>query len=171
MVNNRNKLLKLGVMLACLMFSHSAHAAKPTILDLSVAPDIELTDFNGTTYKLSQFKGKMVALHFWASWCVPCRVEMPIMEAFIKENPQAVVLPISTDSNPQSAMDFLDNVNVSIPLMFGGREVTDAFQVRAIPTTIIVDKDRRFLYRIHGQAPWATKDFKDLMLGFRYRLP
>lgn len=146
-------------------------AAKPIPLDLSIAPNIELSSFNGRTFHLSDFRGRMIALHFWASWCVPCRVEMPIMGRFIADNPNAVVLPISVDRNPKAAMRFLDQIGVSIPLMFAGKTVTDLFQVRAIPTTIILDKDRRFLYKVFGQTPWNAKDFKDLLLGFRPRLP
>lgn len=154
-----------------LLWSTPAHAVKPVALDLSFAPDITMRDINGRSITLSQFKGHMVALHFWASWCGPCRTEIPKMARFIREHPNAAVLPVSLDTNPQAAMRFLDQIGVGIPLMFAPMSVASAYGVRAVPTTIIIDRDMRKLYAVHGEAPWLEKDFSDLLLGFRARLP
>lgn len=161
----------LALVVAVLLCSQPASAVRPVPLDLRIAPDMEMTALDGKTYSLSQFRGHMIALHFWASWCVPCRREVPMMARFIHANPGAVVIPVSVDATPQAAMHFLDTVNASIPLMFAPSSVAAAFGVRAIPTTIILDRDRRMLYRISGAAPWDSPEFRDLLLGFRARLP
>jgi len=163
------RLCVIGVLM--LINSFSAQASRPTPLDLSIAPNIEIKGFNGELYSLSQFKGHVVALHFWASWCVPCRREIPKMAEFIKRNHDAVVLPVSVDINHSSATKFLDQVNSSIPLMFAPLNTARKFGVTAIPTTIILDMDGRKLYKISGEAPWSENDFADLLLGFTSRLP
>jgi len=159
----------IGILM--LFSSLPAQAARPIPLDLSIAPNIEITGFNGELYSLAQFKGHVIALHFWASWCVPCRLEIPKMAEFVRQNPDAIVLPVSVDINHSSATEFLDQVNASIPLMFAPLNAARKFGVTAIPTTIILDMDGRKLYKISGEAPWGEPDFADLLLGFTARLP
>jgi len=157
--------------LAVFISAMPAQAIQPTPLDLSVAPNVAISGFNGEAYSLDQFKGHVVALHFWASWCVPCRDEVPNMARFINNNPDAVVLPVSVDVNHDSAARFLDSVNASMPLLFVPLSTARQFGVNAIPTTIILDMDGRKLYKISGAAPWGEPDFTDLLLGFTSRLP
>ncbi len=159
--------------IAALLLAAPAHAAPANVrgLDLRMAPDLVLRGLDGTTYRLSSFRGRVVAIHFWASWCVPCRHELPMLARFMRRHPDAVVLPISLDVNPQDAIRFARATGARVPMLFAPASVAYAFGVRAIPATIILDREGRMLYAVAGEAPWGAPDFARLLSGAIPRLP
>lgn len=111
------------------------------------APDFELTTVNGNNVKLSELKGKTVVINFFATWCPPCRAEMPgfisTMEEYAKVNSDIVFLFVDVDEDNTTVKDFLKERNYTIdPLMDKGGKVYSKYTLRGgIPTTTIVDTD------------------------------
>lgn len=111
------------------------------------ASDFELETLNGGKIKLSDLKGKVVVLNFFATWCPPCRAEMPgfisTMEEYDKKGSDVVFLFIDVDEDDETVKEFLNSRNYDIdPLLDKGGDVYSKFTLRGgIPTTTIVDKD------------------------------
>jgi thiol-disulfide isomerase/thioredoxin len=111
------------------------------------ASDFELTTLNGNKVKLSDLKGKTVVINFFATWCPPCKAEMPgfisTMEEYAKDNKDVVFLFVDLDEDNATVENFLKERNYTIdPLMDKGGEVYSKYTLRGgIPTTTIVDKD------------------------------
>ena len=104
--------------------------------------DFTLTDLQGKTWSLRQLKGKVVLVNFWATWCPPCRKEMPDLDAIYKElqSKGLVILAIS-DEDRATVEPFLAEHPVSYPILLDpGRKVNDQFVVRGIPKTFVYDR-------------------------------
>lgn len=136
-------------------------------------PDFELETLSGDVVKLSDLKGKKVILNFWASWCGPCKAEMPHMEKYYKENKDssnveiiAVNLTQAERGGFDKAIDkvekFVDAYKLTfpIPLDVDG-EVMDAYQIVPIPTTYMIGTDGKIKHWIRG--PMDEKMMNDLV--------
>jgi peroxiredoxin len=112
------------------------------------APDFELLDLTGETVRLSDYRGRPVILNFWATWCAPCRLEMPELQRaqaeFGDEGP--VVLTINQEESAERVGEFFDEVGLTLPaLLDSDLEVGKAYGAFFLPTTVIVDPDGRVL--------------------------
>lgn len=109
------------------------------------APDFSLTDLNGKEVKLSDLKGRPVMLNFWATWCPPCRTEIPILNKMYKETHASdnyEILGVATQSDQQTISAFAKEFNMLFPVMpDAGSRVTSLYHVLPIPTTFFIDKD------------------------------
>lgn len=118
---------------------------KPT--DRAMAPDFTLNDAEGEPIKLSAYRGTVVLLNFWATWCVPCRQEIPWFVEFQRSNRQRgfAVLGVSMDEGGwRSVRPFLENRHVNYPVMIGSDEVAARFGgLDALPLTLIIDRSGR----------------------------
>ena len=107
------------------------------------APDFTLTDMNGKQVSLSDFKGKVIVLDFWATWCGPCRMEIPsFIQLQSDYEDEVVVLGVSLDQGgPSAVVPFAEKMGINYPIVYGNGSVTQAYGgVRGIPTTFIIDK-------------------------------
>lgn len=128
-----------------------------------LARDIVLTDMSGKQVSLDSFKGKTVVLNFWATWCPPCRGEMPEFDELNKEfqkTGEAVLLAVNlTDGKretPERVAEFLRETGYTMTVLLDEKqEAASFFGVRYIPTTFILDKDGRLAGQIQGAT---TKD-------------
>ena len=118
------------------------------------APDFALTSLEGKTVKLSDFRGKAVLLNFWATWCEPCKIEMPwFVELQKKYGPQGLqVLGIAMDdSGVKEVGDFARKMNVNYPIVIGKEAVGDQYGgIPYLPSTFYIDRDGRVVDRIFG---------------------
>lgn len=120
------------------------------------AQDFELDTLNGNRIKLSDLKGKVVVINFFATWCPPCRAEMPgfisTMEKYAKDNESVVFLFVDVDEDSETVKEFLKERNYTIdPLMDKGAEVYSKYTLRGgIPTTTIVDEDGKIAAQHEG---------------------
>lgn len=117
------------------------------------APDFELTTLNGDNVKLSDFKGKRIMLNFWASWCPPCREEMPAMEKFYQDK-DAVVLAVNlTDMevNKKQVTDFTKRFGLTFPILLDEEgEVSSLYRISPIPTTYMIDSEGVIRHKAYG---------------------
>jgi peroxiredoxin len=104
------------------------------------APDFELKTLAGDTVKLSDLKGKKVMLNFWATWCPPCKAEMPAMEEFHKEAGEDIVI-LAVNIDPHlDVKAFVDENKITFPIPLDEEDtVNETYQVLSIPTTYFID--------------------------------
>ena len=105
------------------------------------APEFELQTLTGSRLRLSDMKGKVVLLNFWATWCAPCQQEMPLLQSRASRYPtDLVLLGIDFNENPSVVQDFVTNLNITFPILLDpGSKVQDLYRVRGYPTTLILD--------------------------------
>lgn len=121
------------------------------------ATDFTLPGLDGKAVKLSAYKGKVVLLNFWATWCGPCKEEMPAFERLRRQlDPDRfVLLTITTDLQRAGIKQFLANLNVQLPVLFDEQQdVSQAYLVRALPTTVFIDRQGALLGRAVGPREW-----------------
>ncbi len=116
------------------------------------APDFELKDADGRTVRLSDYRGKVVLLNFWATWCGPCKLEIPWFVEFEKElkDEGFAVLGISMDEGGWDVVKpYLESVRVNYRVLMGNEEVAMAYGgVESLPTTFLIDREGR-IARVH----------------------
>jgi thiol-disulfide isomerase/thioredoxin len=116
----------------------------PAASKRQAAPDFEARDLSGKTVKLSDFRGKVVVIDFWATWCGPCVRGMPVSAAVAKEfGDRVVFLPVDVDDRESAdkVKSFAEKKGWSFPLYLGGRAVGAKYGVSGIPHTVIVAAD------------------------------
>ncbi|HRE83082.1 MAG TPA: TlpA disulfide reductase family protein [Opitutaceae bacterium] len=109
-----------------------------------IAPAWRLKGLDGKDVTLSQFRGKVVLVDFWATWCAPCRAEMPAYVAIQKKYAEQglVIVGISLDAQgPVVVKKFIDSLGITYPVVMGNDDVTEAYKVRVMPTTFLVDRE------------------------------
>lgn len=105
------------------------------------APDFSVEVIDGGTFTLSESRGQPVVVNFWASWCGPCRTEIPDISAFAEANPDVTVVGIAVQDAEQTAREFAAEIDASYPLALGTTDVEDAYPNLGLPATYIVDEN------------------------------
>ena len=109
-----------------------------------IAPDFRLRLFNGGSFKLSDYKGKPVLINFLASWCIPCREEIPVLnEAYDEYKPKGVVfLAIAVDDTEENARKFIEEFKLSFPAgLDKSGDIKNAYGLYGVPMTLFIDKE------------------------------
>ncbi len=125
----------------------------------SMAAPFELTALDGKTVKSSELAGKVVLVNFWATWCGPCKEEMPSLARLQQELDPAhfAILTVTTDLQRQGITHFLSQLRVSLPVLFDeDQEVSRSFMVRGLPTTIVIAQDGTLVGRAVGPRAWDS---------------
>nr|WP_026286146.1 redoxin domain-containing protein [Salsuginibacillus kocurii] len=105
------------------------------------APDFTLETLTGETVSLSDYEGRPVFLNFWATWCPPCRAEMPDMERFY-EAYDMEILAVNLRENAEEVQSFVEELGLTFPILMDENvEVADAYNVQPIPTSYFIDSD------------------------------
>ncbi|TMG60741.1 MAG: TlpA family protein disulfide reductase [Chloroflexi bacterium] len=106
------------------------------------APDFEWTSLDGQTLRLSTYRGKVVVVNFWATWCPPCREEMPALQRVAASEPDVIVLEVDLMEPGDKARSFLDSLGLDRlqPVLDGDGATTRRFGVLSLPSTFFVDK-------------------------------
>jgi peroxiredoxin len=131
------------------------------------APNFTLRDLAGNVRSLSQLRGKVVLLNFWATWCGPCRVEMPAMEQLYRTLPRGEfeILAVSTD--PQGAAvtrPFQREMGFTFPILHDSEyRVGLTYGARTIPITFMVDRRGIVRQKIFGARDWDSPEARDLI--------
>jgi thiol-disulfide isomerase/thioredoxin len=122
-------------------------------------PDFTLPDVNGQTVKLSDVcrDNQVVLINFWASWCTPCRMEMPEFEELYRSNKANgfTILAINVDKDRAKADAYLQNKPVSFPILIDkGGELSNRLKIESLPTTILVRHDGKVESVYEGVEPY-----------------
>ena len=127
----------------------------------SMAAPFELTTLDGKVVKSSELAGKVVLVNFWATWCGPCKEEMPSLARLQKQlDPgQFALLTVTTDLQRQGIAHFFSQLGVSLPVLFDeDQEVSRSFMVRGLPTTIVIARDGTLVGRAVGPRAWDSPE-------------
>lgn len=144
----------LTVVLALAVFDA---AAADTVVRPSVAPPFSLHDLDGRLHRLSDFTGKVLVVNFWASWCVPCREELPSMNRAAKKLLQEPVtwLAVNVGEDRQAVAAFLTDFPIDFRVLLDSSgQVSQSWQVTGMPTTFVVDRQQRVTRKIVGKREW-----------------
>jgi len=132
-------------------------------LDGRSAPPLRLADMDGNSFDLASLRGKWVMVHFWASWCGPCRREMPLLDALKQEigDGQPRLVLVNTAEREDEIFAFLAVVGPNLTtLMDPDGLVTDQWQPRGLPATFFVDPEGRLRFQALGGRPWNGSDYQ-----------
>ncbi|MGA2358067.1 MAG: TlpA disulfide reductase family protein [Terriglobales bacterium] len=119
----------------------------------NLAPDFELQTLDGKNLKLSDLRGKAVLLNFWATYCGPCKVEMPWFVELQKEyGPQGfqIVGVANDDASTEDIAKFAKEMGINYPILIGKDSVSDSYNVSVLPTTFFLDRDGKLIAREFG---------------------
>lgn len=172
--------LVLVALAAFLWIAHSAHRnllqqqldqrapSQQLGTGMPMAADLTLESLDGKKSSLSDYKGKVLLLNFWASWCAPCMHEMPGLFAMQAELQAKglVVLGVNMDDNPSLGLAMLRKVagESAIPMFKGvNAPITDRFSIEGLPFTVLVDKNFKIVYAQPGEVDWGSPQAKDLV--------
>lgn len=125
------------------------------------APDFSLKDLNGRNVRLADFRGKVVFLNFFATWCVPCRAEMPAMERLHRDfkGKGLVVLAVDIQESARTVRPFVRELKLSFPaLLDEDGSVATMYAVRPVPATYLISRDGRIAWRAFGARDWDSAD-------------
>ena len=122
-------------------------------------PSLSLRDIDGKEHKLADYKGKVVLLNFWATWCDPCREEMPAMQRLQdKLAGKLVVLAVNYGEGPPRIKDFLGKVPVRFQVLLDrDTQAASAWKVKVLPTTLIIDPQQKIRYVAVGDVGWDSQ--------------
>jgi len=121
-------------------------------------PPLELTALDGVRHRLADYRGRVVLVNFWATWCAPCRAEMPSIERLRRslEGDPFIVLAVNVGEDAAAVRAFADQVPMGFPILLDrDSQVTHAWGARALPVTFIIGPDGRIRYRALGERDWA----------------
>jgi len=131
-------------------------------------PPLELADLQGAKHKLADYRGKVVLVNFWATWCVPCRDEMPSIERLraALEGRRFAVLAVNLAEPESRIRKFLEAVPVRFPVLLDrDTQASKAWQARLLPVTFIVGPDGAIRYRHVGELDWSRPEVREAILG------
>jgi peroxiredoxin len=128
------------------------------------APQFSLDARGGTKISLAQYKGQVVMLNFWASWCGPCRQEMPLLENIYKKYSKMgfTLIGVNVEPDSKAAEGFLQQTPVSFPVIYDkDSTVSKAYDVSGMPSTVIIDRKGNIRVLHRGYKPGDENEYLD----------
>ena len=139
-------------------FKDSLRAMDMQIIEGDVSYfDFSLTDINGKQVSLKDFQGKVIMLNFWATWCPPCRKEMPSMEVLYNKlkGRNFEMLAVNVQEDAKTVKDFINKNKYTFPVLIDTKaEAAARYQARSIPTTYIIDTNGKLAGGFIGAKEW-----------------
>jgi len=161
---NRSNVSKRGILAilsaVTLVLSSAAVMAIPA---KGKAPDFTLKSNHGNNVKLSEQRGKVIMINFWASWCAPCRKEMPLLEELYQRYKDGgfTLLGVNVEEDSSAAKDLLKEIQVSFPILFDSQNaVSQLYGVEAMPSTVILDRDGNLRFIHKGYQPGYEDEYQ-----------
>ena len=151
----RAPLLQVTGLLLCLPLLAHAQFQKSPWPASQPTPVLDLADLQGQRWTHERLKGRVVVLNFWATWCAPCKEEMPTLQD-LHDSPQApVVIAINVKEPKSRVQAFLNQRNLSLPVVLDERgEFARQWGVRVYPTTVLIAPDGQARWRVLGDLDW-----------------
>lgn len=132
----------------------------------TAAAPFDLISLDGAPMQLADMRGKVVVVNFWATWCGPCKDEMPAFERLRQKlDPERfALLTITTDLQREGIKQFLTNLHVQLPVLFDdNQDVSQAYLIRALPTTVLIDGQGALVGRAIGPREWDSSQSVHLL--------
>ena len=152
--------MRIAAVAATVLLSLPLLAAAPG----APAPPFSLGARTGGDVSLAQYKGQVVMLNFWASWCGPCRQEMPLLESIYKKYNKMgfTMLGVNVEPNSQAANDWLKATPVSFPILYDrDSKVSKLYDVAGMPSTVIIDRNGKLRVLHRGYKPGDENEYLD----------
>lgn len=149
-----SRLAKVTAAIAGVVLVHTAMASSLKVAEQ--APDFTLKSLSGPNLRLEEYRGQVVLINFWASWCGPCRQEMPILDRLHQryEDTGFAVLGVNVEGKVDPAQEIVDKTNVTFPVLIDeGQAVSELYDLEAMPSTVVVDRDGVVRYVHRGYKP------------------
>jgi peroxiredoxin len=144
----------IGAMSLLLVISFVALSAgqRQTVTPFGAAPDFTLKDHAGTAVRLADYRGRVVLLNFWATWCGDCNVEVPWLGEFQRKYGPAglTVLGVSLDDNWTPVVPAMKHLHMTYSVLLGNPTVTRLYDVEALPITVLIGRDGQLVERHRG---------------------
>ena len=157
--------MRLKTSILALLFSvFAATSLASSGLEGQAAPDFALKSSTGENLRLSEYRGDVVMINFWATWCGPCRQEMPLLDELYNRYQRVGfnLLGVNIDDDSGRAMRMVEELGVDFPVLFDARkEVSKLYEVEAMPVTVIVDRLGTVRYVHHGYKPGYEDKYLD----------
>lgn len=164
-------IMTIFIIFAVGLFADTSKFAMPKVgyEEGNVIPDFNLVDLNGKKVSIKNYRGKAVMLNFWATWCPPCRGEMPSMEVLWNKSKDKkfVILAVSVDQKKTSdVVKFIKENEYTFPVFHDiSGELSEMFLVRSIPTTYLLDGNGVIVSKESGARDWSDLDVDKLLAG------
>jgi len=118
-------------------------------------------DVTGQVFDVSQMRGKKIILNVWATWCAPCKDELPNLQVFsdLQDPAKVVVLTLNVKEPPSRALRFMQSQQISLPLISDPKgEWTQKLGIKVFPSTLLIDSQGQIKWRIVGEVDWTTAE-------------
>ncbi len=156
----RRRAVQLWLLAACTLLPLNQLSAVELLHPVPGKPaakEFELRDLDGNMHKLSSYKGKIVIVNFWATWCPPCRAEIPSMQRAWKilKDKNVMMLAVHVGGNEDKIWSFLTDFGIDFPVLIDGKStVSRAWPMMGLPTTFIIDPKGNTALRAIGGREW-----------------
>lgn len=153
--------LKKNLVLVCVVISSMFISANAIA---NQAPDFTLPDNSGKNLRLGDLRGNVVMLNFWASWCGPCRQEMPLLDAMSQRYSAAgfTLLGVDVEEDNTDAKKIVKDLNISYPILFDtDNKVSKLYSVATMPTTVMIDKKGQIRYVNNGYKAGDENKYRE----------
>ncbi|MCK5666360.1 MAG: TlpA family protein disulfide reductase [Thiotrichaceae bacterium] len=164
MMENKVKNI-LWVSCLLVLSSFTGNASVSTEMNKPAA-DFTLKSLSGKNLKLSEYAGNVVLLNFWASWCAPCRQEMPLLNDLYNKYEKLgfVILGVNVEEQTDKARSYIADRPVDFPILFDDKNtVSKQYNVIAMPTTVMIDRNGNMRYLHQGYKPGDEKKYKKMI--------
>lgn len=166
----RKKWLALLLLFGASAASAQSLQATPPV----VPPALALTGVDGRSHRLADYRGKVVLVNFWASWCGPCREEIPSLERLRRSlrGEPFVILAVNEEESPQTVRRFTSRIGLgSVVLLDREGEAARAWGARALPSSFVIGPDGRVRYSHVGAFDWSTVAVRRAITGLMKTMP
>jgi peroxiredoxin len=170
-MKSRNTIITLVLALCSALYTTTSMAEVKLLPESErvAAPDFVIEKLEGGKTSLADHRGKLVLLHFWATWCMPCRVEMPGLESLWQhyKDEGLVILAVSIDEGSKARVEKYKQIfELSFPILLDPESgVNDLYKVSNMPTSFLIDGEGQIVSYVSGAAEWLTPETMALVEG------
>ena len=143
-------------------------AAAATPATNAAAPDFTLRGADGRNVRLDELRGQVVLVNFWATWCGPCREEMPRLDTLYQKYHKSgfVLLGVNVDDDPRTALATAAKLNVSFPVLLDtDKKVSKLYDLNTMPSTVVIDRDGKMRFLTRGYRAGTEGDYEKQIRG------